>query len=508
MSRGKFPLKQEERETVEEVLSYPILGIPERGISQATCQHFGVRSGLSTADGKTVIAHYFPGYEDGEVTGFKKRDLTKPKEKSFSVVGKIKKESTDLFGQPKCQKGGFKLFIVEGEYDALATWEVLMNGQSKTGQYTPNVVSPSFGAVSSDKQFENQEEFLSSFKERVVVYDNDEAGQEGVAKLAFVFDDILSVTLSRKDPCEVIKKESPGSLYKQVVYNAKPFVPDTVLEEALPEDELFRGWKVVARCTILPKLDAMLRGFRGGEGTVLIADTGVGKSTTFRAMSKDFVDQGVITDNIFLEETPAKTQMSFLCAKYGWDYVEVMENPSLITPEMRKEAREWLNSLRCKWIKRGPNQKTLDMNEIIHRLKWSVVQKIPMVILDHLTWLTYEESSLSAIQTLTKELNSIITGSDTHLLTICHVNRAGKKNKHLLKEEDYPFWDKLDKSSAIGSSSIEQNFANMVVLERRIANEDWEINGRRIRVIKNREAREEGVCDMIVMDSNGHVRGG
>jgi hypothetical protein len=214
----------------------------------------------------------------------------------------------------------------------------------------------------------------------------------------------------------------------------------------------------------------------------------------------DFIDQNIQTDNIFLEESPNKTQISLICLRYGLDYVKVRENPDTITPEMRREQMEWLARARCKWIKKPKNSKTLNKEQILQRLKWDVVQKVPIIYLDHLTWLLYDDNSLKGIDTLLREMADIMEGSDSHLWVVCHVNRSSRANKHFLKEEDYPFWDKLDKTSARGSGSIEQVAWNMIVAECLVLNEDWELGRRRLRVVKNREGRSTGVCDEFAMN--------
>jgi len=78
------------KETVAEVLTYPILEVKSRGLSKETCELFGVRTALSERDGKTPIAHYFPAYnQKDEIVGFMKRDLTKDKadDYHFTTIG-------------------------------------------------------------------------------------------------------------------------------------------------------------------------------------------------------------------------------------------------------------------------------------------------------------------------------------------------------------------------------------------------------------------------------------
>ena len=71
----------EPKESVQDVLELPFRGNQERGVTRQTCEKFGVRAAVSEKDGKTVVSYYFPSLNSrGEVTGFMKQDLTKPKD--------------------------------------------------------------------------------------------------------------------------------------------------------------------------------------------------------------------------------------------------------------------------------------------------------------------------------------------------------------------------------------------------------------------------------------------
>ncbi|CAH0499425.1 primase [Salmonella phage 40] [Escherichia phage vB_Eco_Alma] len=73
---------EKEVETVETVLeNTKIVPVPQQNIGLMAAQYFGVRSALSQEDGVTVTATYFPYYDRyGNLSGFKKRDWTIPKE--------------------------------------------------------------------------------------------------------------------------------------------------------------------------------------------------------------------------------------------------------------------------------------------------------------------------------------------------------------------------------------------------------------------------------------------
>ena len=67
---GDYENTMKERESVEDVQTYPFVANLERKISSETCKRFGVRASLSEADGKTVTAYYFPSKNsNGEITG-------------------------------------------------------------------------------------------------------------------------------------------------------------------------------------------------------------------------------------------------------------------------------------------------------------------------------------------------------------------------------------------------------------------------------------------------------
>ena len=89
------------------------LSIPERGITKATCEAYGVR--------QSGTEHYYP-YTDaaGKDIAHKIRVVT---DKSFRSQGNIK--DAVLFGQAMWNKGGKYVTIVEGELDALAAYQMM-----------------------------------------------------------------------------------------------------------------------------------------------------------------------------------------------------------------------------------------------------------------------------------------------------------------------------------------------------------------------------------------------
>ena len=297
-SGGKMSHKSNyEKETVQDVLSYPCLAIDERGITKKTAEKFGVRTAISQQDGVTPIAHYFPYYMEGELVGFKKRDLTIPKVQDFhfTTVG-FQSVKCDLFGTHAANKtGGKKVWITEGEYDQLICWQTL---KAKYPQSNPNVLSISngtAGAVLNIGQKQNMK-FLKKFQETILVFDNDKAtpdekargivkGNEATANVYGLLPEVKVVSLPEdKDPCETYKEQGEEQFYwtlmKPIQYTPEGFVKyDEIREKAIELPTLGKAWPWTS-------LTKVTLGRRVGEGYYFGAGVKMGKSVVVDTLTE------------------------------------------------------------------------------------------------------------------------------------------------------------------------------------------------------------------------------
>lgn len=501
MSKFNQPMvKAETGETVEEVLKYPILPIEDRGISEATCRHFGVRSGFSESKGR-VCAHYFPYTRNGQVVGFKKRDLLKPKKIAWSTIGDIDKGTVALFGQNVCQKGGYKLFVCEGEYDCLASFQTLLVGQEGAKKHTPNVTSVCFGAVSSVEQFDTNSDFIESYKEVILVFDNDDAGKEGIRKVAFMYPDYKSILLSLKDPCEVLSVEGVQSLYKQLRWGGKLYEPEDISYKLRPIEDLATPLRKGTTLKQFPKLNHKLQGLRGGEITFLLAPSGVGKTTFSRSVGLEMMKQGKGVDWMMLEEDDIKTQQSLLAMLNKVPIAKFRQNPSIVSREDLSKSYDFIQKSNCHWINSNETFGGLSSERVLQRVKWATIKGVQAAILDHITMCLYGNDKVSPIDEFVRELASIISGTETHLFVISHIRRT---NRPAPKDREgnikFPYWEEVMKQDARGSGAIEQLAWNIIVLEPEILNREGDVGRVRARVVKNREWGWLGLADMWVMD--------
>lgn len=287
---------QRVEETVEDVKTYPFKSIPERGIDEKTAERFGIRTKLSAKDGMTPEAHYFPYTLEGKIVGFKKRDLTIPKQQKghFTTIG-FQSVACDLFGLEGANKSSKRMiFITEGEYDAAILWQVLRekykakDGNARKPNFT--VVSISNGTSNAVQNLsqKNNYKLLSKFEEIIVAFDADRAneaekakgimkGKDAVAAVYSVIPQMKVVDMPEDmDPCDMYNKGMGDQLFWAAM-KPKEYVPDGFAlysqfrEKAHEIPKLGKKWP-------WPTMTRLTLGRRLGEGMFVGSGVKMGKS--------------------------------------------------------------------------------------------------------------------------------------------------------------------------------------------------------------------------------------
>ena len=309
------------KETVEEINELGSCNLPFRRIPKEALDEFGVKVALSQEDGKTIEAVYFP-YKDqqGNITGYKKRDFTKPKDHKyhFTTVGKVSSDNM-LFGY-RPNKPGKKVWLFEGEFDQLAAWWAIKSCSDKE-DYDPQVVSLSLGSGNAAKVVgaKHNKDFLENYQEIVIGFDNDEASAEerkrGIKKGKEAKEDVTAIfpTKSKvvdykdlKDANDFLlnkrKQELFWCLMKPVEFKPDGFVDvEDVFEEATALPTFGKEWP-------WPSLTKATYGRRGGEGYYLGAGVKIGKSEFVNELIDWIVEKESKPVAVFkLEEKPAMT---------------------------------------------------------------------------------------------------------------------------------------------------------------------------------------------------------
>lgn len=287
---------QRVEETVEDVKTYPFKAIPERGIDEKTAERFGIRTKLSAKDGMTPEAHYFPYTLEGKIVGFKKRDLTVPKQQKghFSTIG-FQSVACDLFGLEGSNKSSKRMiFITEGEYDAAILWQVLRekyrakDNTSRKPNFT--VVSISNGTANAVQNLAQKNNFklVNKFEEVIIAFDADRAneaekakgimkGKDAVAAVYSILPQMKVVDIPEDmDPCDMYNKGLADQLFWAAM-KPKAYVPEGFATYNQFRDKAHEI-PVLGKSWPWPTMTKLTLGRRKGEGYFLGAGVKIGKS--------------------------------------------------------------------------------------------------------------------------------------------------------------------------------------------------------------------------------------
>lgn len=271
---------QQELDEISELLS---LELPDRKLTKQALAHFGIKIGLSEYDGQTPFFHFYPYTTTNDrIVAYKTRVIHN---KAMWSVGSIK--GAELFGwQQAIKTGSNKLFITEGELDAVALYQALKQyaAGGKWEHLDPAVVSLKSGASGAVSDIQAQyQEIKQYFNEVVLVFDQDDAGKKAAAEVIKVFPTFKVATIPAKDANEAVKNGRSRGLATAVLFNAQSpkntrIVPAaSIIEDAskAPEPGVSYPWK---------KLTELTRGLRTKETSYWGAGVKMGKSELVNAL--------------------------------------------------------------------------------------------------------------------------------------------------------------------------------------------------------------------------------
>lgn len=251
---------------MEEISLYPVADIPSRKLSASALDYFGVKVGVSMADGITPEVMYFPYQElkTGDLVRYKAKLLDPKKTWSVGLTGK----DVNFFGWDKAiQTGAKNLYITEGEADAIALLEIFRQKNRGTAyeRFDPAVVSVPNGAGSAANFISSRiGEITHWFKEIVLVFDQDEAGRKAADDVSRVVPAVKVAQLPAKDANQCLVDGRVKAAHSAVVFNAnKPkntriLFGSSLVEAAKKKPELGLSWPWEG-------LTKATRGIRRGE---------------------------------------------------------------------------------------------------------------------------------------------------------------------------------------------------------------------------------------------------
>jgi len=543
--------KNEKPLTVEEVKTFNCVAVPQQDILQEDAEFYGIRSEFSQEDGETLVATYFPYYnQDGKLTGYKRRDWSKDKEETghFTVVGVVK-VSSQLFGQHVCKPDAKStLVMTEGEGDVVAARRDMLNklkGTKWEGKIQPNVVGLNCGAGNARHSVAHNEKFIRSFKNICSVMDNDEATElertKGIKKGKEATEDIASYLLSQEfyvvafpeDVKDVRQwtKEKPKSFAEAVQWNKVKYSPEKVISlNEVGLKDLRKKKKIGLPFKYFPKLTKMLLGSCSSELITILGPSGSGKSTVTRYMEKDIIDylrhgltEGSYNpDNVRFVDGKARLEDYEEGEKLGvirleedkeeainsWYGMELGYNPKNFANDPEHYiSEEQHGEIHDQWQKEDivrvlDHFGSIPIDELLNKFKQLMAFGCRWFVLDHISMV------ISGLRTgdERKELDIVMTHLaafckqyNVTILMVSHMSRIQfKPPTDKNTGEQIPFFYPVRKENLRGSASLEQLSWTVIAVEpEELPNRS---RGRvRLVCLKNRRGKKLGNADTLWM---------
>ncbi len=463
-------------------LSLPTPSIGSRRISLATCEHYGV-----VADGTKAV--WFPYYnQQGKFMAVKKRLVS---EKKFLIDGAW--GETTLFGQNRFTKAGKYVTIVEGEYDALAVYQML-------GSKWP-VVSIKSGAAGALRDCKAQYEWLNSFENIVICFDGDEPGQQASSQVASLFGTkakVFKPVDGFKDGCDwLLASNEKGFIDRW--WAAERYMPDGIIAGSSLWEDVSKPLDRAEVSYPFIGINKLTYGIRRGELVTVTAGSGLGKSQFLREIIWHILCK--TDENIglmFLEESVRKTGLSLM---------SLAANKPLHLPDVEATEQEKKDAfdatLGTDRVYMFDHFGSTNIENIISRTEeFARAFGCGYVFLDHVSIVVSAQSNgdeRKALDSVMTSLRTLVQNTGISLIIVSHLKRPESKGH----EEGAV----TSLAQLRGSGAIAQLSDMVIGLERNgQAEDERERNTTKVRVLKNRFSGLTGpACSLLYSRETGRM---
>lgn len=474
--------------------------LPHRSIREATARLYGYRTATSAKTGQKVeVANY---YRDGELVA---QHLRFP-DKQFRWVGQAQK--APLWGQHLWKLGGRRLIITEGEIDAMSV------AQAQDGKWP--VVSLPGGAAGAVKAIKDNYQFVSSYQEIVVCFDNDDAGRKAAQAVAEILPPgkVKIATTPRKDANEHVKANDVKALMT-ALWEAQSYRPDGIVHVSEVKASNRDGldvWEFP-----YDSMTEFLVGQRSGEITMWTSGTGSGKSTIIRELVNHHLVQDRAVGMIMLEESPEETTDDIISLRLGKPVRKIMATRALnaLRNKLGKKALnvdlvDDLTDAEYEQARAGINTTGLyiydhrgsaDYDNLLARIEYMAVSLgVKVVVLDHVTAAVAgmmadgDGSERLLIDKFMKDLRSLVERTGIHLDLVSQLRKSDGKG--------WEEGEQITLQALRGSGSLGSVPNTIIAMERNRQDPNPDVaNTSIMRVLKNRFTGRSGIAAGLRYDS-------
>lgn len=458
--KGGFIMTDEVLEQLEKIKQKEIHGWPERRIPAVVNEFYGVYSDVEgEGKDKTLIKEYCPAYDkDDNLVGFHVRNDAVKKAKNngekvdgvpFYSIGDVR-ASTKLFGQNKFESGQKRVVLCSGQADVRAVFTAIntekQGNKTVVGRFITPVVSTQCGE-SSLAQIKANFEWLTSFEEVIIMYDQDSAGEKGAEKIAKMLKagQAKIAKYKRKDACEHSKRGEWEAI-KTAYFKAERYSPVDVLHLAEMWDE-FENEDDNVKLPFPPSFQLLNEmtggGIEKGEICTLGALTSAGKSTIINNVVYNWLENHNFKVGAFyLEGTKREVVRDLL----GLDVRQNLRVADRTMLDMKKLKNRFMGSLATadKFVY-VDHQGAISNDEIFDKFHYlAEVEQIDVLVFDPIQ-AAVNSSDNSSIIDFMDQLLKFAKKTNVAILDVSHMRKPDSDNPHNVSEYDL-----------MGSSAINQ----------------------------------------------------
>jgi twinkle protein len=459
----------------------PMQTITPRGVSNASIKDRRISSSITSKFGVTVSydkkgqieKHYYPYYDSNEsnrLLGYKERTVAT---KEFQIIGTNK--GSGLFGQNANRSGGKYLTICEGEIDALSISEMF------DGKW--QVVSLKNGASSASRDIKENLEYIESFDNIVLCFDQDQAGNDAVKAVQ----DIISVgklkvcTLPMKDASDMLVNGKVKE-FTNAWWSAESYTPAGIVRGKDTWEHLLKDENLVTVDYPWEGLNKLTYGFRAKELVTITSGSGMGKTSVVKELEAYILDK--TDDNlaiIHLEESIERSVKGLM---------SIEANAPIHIPQYERELSDedkkalWQKSVGDKNVFFYDHFGSMSEDSLLNVIRtYAKSYDCKWIVLDHLSIVVSDQDGIlderKAIDAIMTKLRKIVQETGVGLFLISHLRRPqGKPHEE---------GGQVSLSELRGSAAIAQLSDIVIGLERNQQDDDPIIrNQTTLRVIKNR----------------------
>jgi len=413
------PTKTKETKLDKKLIQGSFGAWKSRGLDKETLKKYGVSfKTIAKGDKRIPFTAIFPYFnKDGKHLANKLRKLV---DKKFGVQGDL--TNSVLFGQQLFQPKGKYVTVTEGEIDAMSAYKMM-------GSKWPSV-SIKNGALSATQNMQNTDiyDFLNSFDNIVLCFDNDAPGREAAINVARLFNNkkikIVKLPHGLKDANDMLVQNRAKD-FNDAWWAAENYKPQGVLlasdlRESIISFEPVKGipypWEELTHKTY---------GQRKSELVTWIAETGVGKTQLFREIQHNLLNETEENIGIFsIEETPRLSAQGIL---------SISMNTRLHLPDAlydQEELEEKFDSLfgedRAAFY---DHFGSAEIDEVMDTLRYYTrVLNCSYIFIDHISMITSDQrhdDERKALDQLATKFKEMTMELDIGMHMIAHVNRQG-----------------------------------------------------------------------------------